>query len=125
MNTPGIRFANVEWNANLALANIILAADARNDCLLLHRMSRALSELEKLLPFLTRNYLDSRNNGEKHRLALRMRDAHTRLAQLSRSRRVENLWRIPMLKPLLNRLRKTTEELENVLEEMFVVVGPN
>lgn len=97
MDTAGIRFADIEWSANLTLAHVILATEAGNNWLLLYRMSRVLSELEKLLRFLGPDDLQSRTDDQRHRLALSMRDAHKRLAQFSRTHTVEKLRRIPML----------------------------
>jgi hypothetical protein len=117
MNIPAIEPDEIEFSANLTLAYTILASESRNNYVVfVYRLSKVASQLKKLLPILTSNYLRSMTGGQRHRITLRLQDAHKLLAQLSRSPETETLSRFPVLRRMLNGLQKETEELADVLD---------
>jgi hypothetical protein len=124
MNTAPVEFGDIEFSANRTLAYVILARESRSNYLLLvYHLSEVASELKKFLPFLTPEYLGSLSDRRKHRLTLRLQDAHMILVQLSRSPEADTCSRFPVIRRLVNRLREKTEDLARVLEDLDLIAG--
>jgi hypothetical protein len=110
----------IEFSSNRALAYGILAAEAPNAYVMFYRLLRALAELEKFIPSLTPDYLESLAESQQRRLCLRMQDAHRILTRLLRSSEAASIVRFPLLGTLVSRLRERIEDLDDVLEGMFL-----
>jgi hypothetical protein len=120
MTIAEVEFRRIEFSANRALAYAILAAEAPNGYVMFYRLFKVLAELEKFIPFLTPHYLESLADSQQRRLCLRMQDAHKILTRLLRSPEVASIVRFPFLRTLVSRLQERTEDLDDVLEGMFL-----
>ena len=118
MNSAEADFGEIEFGANRALAYAMLATETPDGYVTLYRLSKVFSELEKFIPFLQPDYLDSLNDGQKRRLRLRMQDTHALLTRFLRSSETERFSRFSALKKFLDRLQEGTDELANVLDNM-------
>ena len=118
MNSAEADFGAIEFGANRALAYAILALETPYGYVRLYRLSKAFTELEKFLPFLTQDYLGTLTDGQKRRLRLRMLDTHELLARFLRSREAEKFRRFFALQNFLDRLQQGTNELADVLDHM-------
>ena len=125
MTTAEAEFREIEFSANRALAYAILAAEAPNGYVMFYRLLKALAELEKFIPFLTPDYLESLADSQQRRLCLRMQDAHTILTRLLRSPEAASIVRFPLLGTLVRRLQERTEDLDDVLEACFSLETPS
>jgi hypothetical protein len=125
MNTIPVDFSQIEFNANRALAYVILASESLNNyVVLIYRLNEAASELKKFLPYLTPEYLESLTDQRKRRLTVRLKDAHRLLVRLSRSREAETFLQFPVLCGLVNRVREKTQDLAFVLDDLVFAGDP-
>lgn len=120
MTTAEAKFNGIEYSANRALAYAILAAEASSSYVMFYRLLKVLAELERFIPFLTPDYLESLTDSQQHRLRLRMQDAHRILARFLRSPKAAGIGRFPLRGSLLSRLGEGAEDLADVLEGMFL-----
>ena len=100
MTTAEAEFRGIEFSANRALAYAILAAEAPNGYVMFYRLLKVLAALEKFIPFLTPDYLESLADSQQRRLSLRMQEAHTILTRLLRSPEAASIVRVPSWAPL-------------------------
>ncbi len=115
-----LKFSGIEFSANRALAYAILAAEAPSAYVMFYRLLKVYSELEKFVSLLSQDYLDSLTDSQQHRLCLRMQDAHTILARFLRSPEAARIVRFPLLGSLVTRLQERTDDLDDVLEGVFL-----
>jgi len=120
MATAEDKFRGIEFSANRALAYAILATEAADGCARFYRLIRVLAELERFVSCLTPDYLESLTDSQQHRLCLRLQEAHTILARFLRSPEAARIVRFPLLGSLVRRLQVRTEDLDDVLEGMFL-----
>ena len=120
MTTSKVEFKGIEFSANRALAYAILAAEAPNNYVMVYRLVKVLSELGRFISFLTQDYLKCLTDSQQHRLCLRMQDGHTILARFLRSPEVASIARLPLLGSLVTRLQERTDDLDDVLDGIFL-----
>ncbi len=120
ITTAEAQFKEIEFSANRALAYAILAAEARNRYVMFYRLHKVLAELEKFISFLTPDYLETLTGSQEHRIGLCMQKEHTILARSFRSPGADTIARFPLLRNLVSRLQKRTDDLADILEGMFL-----
>ena len=120
ITTAEAQFKEIEFSANRALAYAILAAEARNRYVMFYRLHKVLAELEKFISFLTPDYLETLTGSQEHRIGLCMQKEHTILARSFRSPGADTIVHFPLLRNLVSRLQKRTDDLADILEGMFL-----
>jgi hypothetical protein len=118
MSSAEANFGEIEFGVNRALAYAILARETPHGYLTLYRLSKAFVELEKVVPLLTPEYLESLSDGQRRRLRLRMQDTHFLLARFLRSNEAGRFRRFFIVQSFLDRLQKGTDHLAVVLEDL-------
>jgi hypothetical protein len=118
MNRAEADFGEIEFGANRALAYAIVATETQNGYVTLYRLNKVFTELEKFVPFLTPEYLESLTDGQKRSLKLRLQDTHVWLARFLQSPEAEGFRRFPALQSFVDRLQEGTDDLAEVLGGM-------
>lgn len=118
MSSAEANFGEIEFGVNRALAYALLARETPHGYLTLYRLSKASVELERIMPFLTPEYLESLTDGQKRRLRLCMQDTYVLLARFLRSSDAGRFRRFFVVQSFLARLQRGTDHLAAVLEDL-------